>query len=71
MNESYSVPLKCRACGKEWNRTVEKGNEVQYEKGEGVEILKADDDGLEIVDCPSCGSVREVSKYVKTGENQE
>lgn len=70
MNEGYSVPLKCRACGKEWERTVEKGNEVQYEKGEGVEILKADDE-LEVVNCLSCGSIREVSKYVKTGENPE
>lgn len=70
MSEVYSVPLKCRACGNQWEKTVEKGNEVQYEKGDGVEILKADG-GLEVVNCPSCGSVREVSKYIRNGEKTE
>ena len=70
MSDVYSVPLKCRGCGKEWDRTVEKGSEVQYEKGEGVEILKEDDE-LNIVNCPSCGSVRDVSKYVRRGENPQ
>lgn len=68
MSEVYNVPLKCRTCGKDWERTVEKGNEVQYEQGEGVEILE-EDSGLEVVNCPSCGSVREVAKSVRKGEN--
>ena len=70
MKEEYSVPLNCRACGKEWDVTVKKGDRVQYGQGEGVEILK-EDSGLEVVNCPSCGSVREVAKSVRKGENPE